>query len=159
MIKQQSLARNPALKRLDALVGEWEIQASIGGQPLGSGWATFEWLQGGAFLIRREDARPAKSLSAEMAAASPYPTSAIIGLDETTGQFTMLYSDVRGVCRVMQMSLSEGIWKMWREAPGFFQRFTSTFSGSGNIIIGYWEKSEDGSQWEHDFDLAYTKTR
>ncbi len=154
---QQPITRNAALRRLDALVGDWEMQASIGGQPLGHGRASFEWLEGGAFLVRHEDAKPVESLPAEMAAASPFPISAIIGLDEATEEFTMLYSDARGVSRVVQMSLSTGVWKMWRERPGFFQRFMGTFSHDGNTITGYWEKSGDGSNWEHDFDLTYTK--
>ena len=69
-----------------------------------------------------------------MVTASPFPIDAIIGLDESTEEFTMLYSDARGVCRVVQMSLSEGVWKMWRETPGFFQHYTGTFSGDGNTI-------------------------
>ncbi len=69
----------------------------------------------------------------------------------------MLYSDARGVSRVLQMSLSNGVWKMWRNAPGFLQRFTGSFSNNGNTITGYWEKSGDGSNWERDFDLTYTK--
>ncbi len=69
----------------------------------------------------------------------------------------MLYSDARGVSRILQMSLSNGIWKMWRNAPGFLQRFTGSFSNHGNTITDYWEKSGDGSNWERDFDLTYTK--
>jgi len=37
------------------------------------------------------------------------------------------------------------------------QRFTGTFSADGKIIEGRWETSRDGSSWEHDFDLTYTK--
>jgi hypothetical protein len=33
---------NPTLKQLDALVGEWEMQTSVGGQPLGKSRARFE---------------------------------------------------------------------------------------------------------------------
>ncbi len=148
---------NPALKKLDVLLGKWVMQASVGGQSLGSGRAEFKWLEGGSFLVRHEDAQPAESLPAEMIAASPFPISAIIGLDESTEQFTMLYSDARGVSRVLQMSLSNGVWKMWRNAPGFLQRFTGAFSDNGNTMTGYWEKSSDGSNWERDFDLTYTK--
>ena len=54
---QEALTRNPALRRLDALVGEWEMQASVEGQILGRGRAAFEWLEGDAFLVRHEDAR------------------------------------------------------------------------------------------------------
>jgi hypothetical protein len=32
-------------------------------------------------------------------------------------------------------------------------------SDDGDSIRATWEKSRDGSDWEHDFDLIYTKTR
>jgi hypothetical protein len=70
----------------------------------------------------------------------------------------MLYADARGVCRVYQMSLGDGVWKIWGQSgPEFFQRFTGNFSGDGSIITAYWEKSRDGSTWEYDFDVEYTK--
>jgi hypothetical protein len=92
-------------------------------------------------------------------ANSPFPLATIIGLDDSTERFTMLYADARGVFRVYQMTLSDGVWKVWREAPGFHQRFTGTFSDDGATITAYWEGSRDGSNWEHDFDLTYTKVR
>jgi hypothetical protein len=55
------------------------------------------------------------------------------------------------------MSFDHGAWKMWRDAPGFSQRFSATFSPDGNRIGGAWEKSSDGQHWEHDFDLTYTR--
>jgi len=55
------------------------------------------------------------------------------------------------------MSLSDGVWEIWRDAPGFCQRFTGTFSDDGRAIAGYWDRSRDGSSWERDFDLTYTK--
>jgi hypothetical protein len=58
---------------------------------------------------------------------------------------------------VYEMSLRDGVWKLWRDSPGFSQRFTGTFGDDGNTITGFWEKSGDGEAWEHDFDLAYTK--
>ncbi|TMK78683.1 MAG: hypothetical protein E6G45_05835 [Actinobacteria bacterium] len=69
----------------------------------------------------------------------------------------MLYADARGVSRVYEMSLSDGVWEIWRDAPGFCQRFTGTFSDDGRAIAGYWDRSRDGSSWERDFDLTYTK--
>ena len=57
------------------------------------------------------------------------------------------------------MSLEDGAWKMWREAPGFSQRFMGTFSDDGNTITTRWEKSSDGVNWEHDLDLTYTMVR
>ncbi|HEX6677126.1 MAG TPA: hypothetical protein VF486_19115 [Actinomycetes bacterium] len=29
----------------------------------------------------------------------------------------------------------------------------------GNAIVGRWEQSNDGSNWNHDFDLAYARAR
>jgi hypothetical protein len=67
------------------------------------------------------------------------------------------YSYSRDVARVYEMSFVDGVWKLWRFAPGFSQRFTGTFEGTGDTITGMWESSEDGSTWEHDFDLVYTR--
>jgi hypothetical protein len=150
---------NPALARLDALVGEWDLQASVGGRPMGGGRTTFEWLDAGAFLVQRADAEPAEQTPAEWVANSPFPVTAIIGVDDATEKLCMLYSDARGVCRIYQMSLSNGVWNIWRNAPGFFQRFAGTFSSDGRTISGSWEGSEDGSNWKPDFDLTYTKRK
>jgi hypothetical protein len=63
------------------------------------------------------------------------------------------------VSRVYQMSFGGDGWKMWREAPGFWQRFAGTFGAGGDSIRAYWEKSPDGSSWEFDFDMIYTKIK
>jgi hypothetical protein len=73
--------------------------------------------------------------------------------------YTVLHYDSRGVSRVYQMSFGERVWKIWRQAPGFSQRFSGMLSDDGDSIRATWEKSRDGSDWEHDFDLIYTKTR
>jgi hypothetical protein len=149
---------NPTLKQLDALVGEWEMQTSVGGQPLGKSRARFEWVEGRSFLIEHADAVPTETpLPPEWVENSPFPITTLFGLDDSTERFCMLYADNRGVFRVYEMSLSDGVWKIWRDAPGFFQRFTGTFGDDGNTISACWERSQDGSKWEHDFDLTYTK--
>jgi len=139
---------NPALAQLNVLVGEWDMQASIGDRSLGSGRTVFSWLEGGAFLAQHSEADQAD-----------FPTATIlIGRDDASETYCMLYFDSRRVSRVYQMSLSEsGVWKMWREAPGFFQRFTGKISADGNIITASWERSSNGVFWEQDFDLTYTR--
>jgi hypothetical protein len=37
------------------------------------------------------------------------------------------------------MSLNDGVWKLWREASGFWQRYTGVFSDDGRTIKGAWE--------------------
>src|SRR6185437_590859 len=110
---------HPALERLNVLVGEWMLQASVGGQRVSRARSGFEWLEGGAFLVQPAEAGPVEfELPPEWVANSPFPIATIIGLDDATKRFSMLYGDARGVFRVYQMSLVNGFWKVWREAPG-----------------------------------------
>ena len=46
---QQPPQPNPDLKNLDILVGTWEMSGDVQGQ------VTFEWMEGGFFLIQRVD--------------------------------------------------------------------------------------------------------
>jgi hypothetical protein len=143
----QTSLSNPAPARLSAFVGAWQWEASVGGQPIGRGPTVFAWQEGGAFLVEHAGAEQPE-----------FPSStAIFGCDDTTESYCMVQVDSRGIWRIYQMSLRDGIWKLWRDAPGFSQRFASMFSDDGKTISGRWEKSTDGVQWEHDFDLTYTK--
>ena len=55
------------------------------------------------------------------------------------------------------MSVTDGVWKVWRDAPGFNQRYIGKISEDGRSITGRWEFSEDGKSWKVDFDLNYEK--
>lgn len=149
--------RNSDLERLDRFVGEWEVELPLEGQPISGGHVTFEWLEDGAFLVQRSKGGDLSEAPTEWVENAPQFTVSIIGLDDTSEQFTMLYADSRDVFRVYRMSLSEGVWKIWRDAPGFSQRFTGTFSDDGDVIEGTWERSDDGVEWEVDFDITYTR--
>lgn len=140
--------QNPVLVPLNVLVGEWDMRASFGDRTLGVGRTVFSWLEEGAFLVQHSEVEQAD-----------FPTATLlIGRDDSDETYCMLYFDSRGVSRVYQMSLSEdGVWKMWRDAPGFFQRFTGNISEDGKTITARWERSSNGVFWEHDFDLTYTK--
>jgi hypothetical protein len=48
---------------------------------------------------------------------------------------------------------------MWREAPGFWQRYEGTVSKDSKTITAHWEKSSDASRWEHDFDVTCTRLK
>lgn len=145
------------LRRLDVLVGDWEIRLMKHGEPLGTGRTTFTWIESDNFLVQHTPAMADAELPPELAENSPLPTVCIFGLDDTRGLFTMLYADARDVQRVCQMSLDEREWKIWRDASGFSQRFTSTISEDCNEIDGRWEYCIDGTNWEYDFDLIYRR--
>ena len=152
---EQSLSKiNPLLERLGVLAGEWDVEiSSMSFQPdpsaVAHGRSSFEWLEGGAFMIERsEPSNP------------DFPRGMVImGPDDAAGTYCALHFDSRGVSRIYQMSLGDGTWKKWRDFPGFSQRFIGVFSEDGKTIHARWEKSSDGSKWEHDFDLTYTRVK
>lgn len=151
-VLQPASPTNAALQHLAAFIGEWDIEItsmSFRDDPSAAerGHVSFEWLESGAFLIQRSEI-----------AAPDFPRStAIIAPDDAAATYGMLYFDSRGVSRIYKMTFSGGIWTLWRDFPGFAQRFHGTFSDDGNFILARWEKSTDGSGWERDFDIKYRK--
>lgn len=137
-----------ALEQLNALVGVWTMSA---GPPEGPPWpgggtVAFEWLEGRRWLIER--------WRIDMPEAPD--GVAIIGAGDEPGSFRQHYFDSRGVHRVYEMTLADGVWRMWRDATDPFpQRFTGTFVGDDEIA-GRWEK-EEGDGWSVDFDLTYRR--
>jgi hypothetical protein len=87
--------------------------------------------------------------------AAPSGLAVIGATADDADTFTQHYYDSRGVARVYQMSLAAGVWKVWRDAPGFWQRYTGLISADGTSITGAWEYSPDGVIWRHDFTLDY----
>ena len=152
----QTSGRNPDLEQLDRFIGEWEVEVPLEGQTIKGERVTFEWFEDGAFLVQRSEGGDLSEAPIEWVENAPRSTVSIIGLDDSSEQFTMLYADSRNVFRVYQMSLNDGVWQLWRDAPGFSQRFTGTFSDAGDVIKGTWERSDDGVDWKVDFDITYT---
>jgi hypothetical protein len=113
----------------------------VGGPAQLSGAATFEWMERGKFLHYQFG-----------------PSHWVIGRDDALPGYCVLYSDDREVSRVYHMTLRRGLWKIWRDAPGFHQRFEGRITNRGREIHAHWERSTNGKTWIHDFDLTYTKT-
>lgn len=154
MKNNASLTPNPSLKQLEILVGDWAMELSNASfLPSSSdtvkGHVSFAWLQDGAFLIMYMGNKP------------PGKPDAIwlISRDESTTNYTVLYFDARNVSRVYEMSFLDGTWKIWRNSLGFSQRFEGKLSDDGKIITASWEKSSNGSNWEHDFNVTYTRIK
>jgi hypothetical protein len=148
--------RHPLLARLDVLVGAWEL--SVPEVDLGRVRASFEWIEEGDFLLMHSETDPLPpDAPREWIENSPFPVTTIIGLDDASERFSYLYADARGVHRVYEMTLGDRVWKIWRDAPGFSQRFEARISEDGTSIDGAWEMSRDGESWTHDFDLRYVK--
>jgi hypothetical protein len=154
MTKAKSHEQNPALNHLEVLVGDWDMElsnASFLPAPSDTvmGHVAIEWMEHGAFLGMVMGAKPPTTPDAIW----------LIGRDESTPNYIVLYYDSRKVSRVYEMSFADGVWKIWRNAPGFSQRFEGKMSADGNAIKADWEISEDGKQWEHDFSITYTRSK
>jgi hypothetical protein len=146
-------ARKATMARLEPFIGEWTLEAVFAqGRPPGdTARCVFEWILDGQFVLQR--------------ATVPHPDApdgfSVIGVDAETGAYTQHYFDSRGVARLYSMTFDDGVWKLLRESPDFtpldfLQRFTGTFEGD-DVVRGAWEICRDGSTWELDFDLIYTR--
>lgn len=147
---------NPRLTRLDLLVGDWELTATSGGRIMSRSRSMFHWLGDRGFLVQRTE--PQTYLAPEWVDAAPRWVDAVIGLDDHSNVFTMLYADSRGVCRTYRMQLDASRWTL-ESRPGrdFFQRFEGVFDDDHTVIDGRWEASDDGENWSTDFDVTYRR--
>jgi hypothetical protein len=135
----------PALERLRFLEGDWEMELSqaafLSEGEVVRGTAAFEFIDEGRLLIFRQgDA-----------------ATWIIGGDDSTALYTVLYSDGRGVSRVYAMTLDGETWKIWRDDEHFSQRFEAVVSAEFDVISGRWEKRSSSEDWEHDFAVTYRR--
>jgi hypothetical protein len=77
------------------------------------------------------------------------------GADES--QLRMHYFDSRGVFRVYDVSVDHAVWRWWRDARGFSQRFTGLISADGNMIAGRSQLCEDDAHWTEDLQITYRR--
>ena len=137
--------RNPALEPFDALIGTWATEAThplIDGIMPGS--VTFEWLEGGRFLIQR--ARNENE---------PFEALCVIGAPEAGDGLVMETFDSRGERRTYAVSLDNGVLRMWREHPGFDQRFSATLGH--DTFEGLWELAETPGDWQDDLKVTHRR--
>jgi hypothetical protein len=145
---------SPEMAPLTPLVGEWSVQAVAPWAPSAlRGRTVFEWMTGGTFLLQRWEV-PVNEAPDGLAIIGPDP--------ERNGGYVQHYFDSRGVARVYAMSFEDGVWTLSRTEADvspldFAQRFTGTITDDGRTIRCRWEISHDGTTWEHDFDLVYTR--
>ena len=149
-IPKPRFSRRHLPRRLRRLIGEWRVVGQfVGGTKVLDvrGTATFRWLVKDALVVLRI-----------RTTVAPWST-AILGADDEANEFVMLYSDVRGVVRRYEVSLTAKRWIFWRRAPGFHQRSIARLAANGRSMQVKWEKSVDGRKWLRDFNLTYVKRR
>jgi hypothetical protein len=139
-------ARDPRLDPFDALIGTWATEAT---HPLFDravpGSITFEWLEGGHFLIQRS--RNDHELFPD--------ASSVLGVPEAGDGLVLDYFDSRGVRRTYGVSLEDGVLRMWRDHAGFDQRFSATLAA--DVFEGEWQLAETPGNWQDDLKVSYRR--
>jgi hypothetical protein len=140
---------NPALNPFGVLVGEWQTTGShpyLPGVNL-HGRTSFDWLEGGAFMIMRSEIDEPH-----------FPHGvAIFASDDAAKKFVMLHFDERGVSRVYDVAMVRNQLQWWRNEPSFSQRVVITIEDKGNKMVSKGEMSRDGAAWEQDLELTYVR--
>ena len=137
------------LEPFQALVGEWTIEMThpMLEDTVVRGRATYEWLEGGRFLIQR--------------AANEHPdvpdSLSVIGVMEGENDLSMQYFDSRGVHRVYAIEFDGRELTLARDAPGFAQRGSAKLSDDGSTLTGAWQLNEDDQGYRDDLAFTYRR--
>lgn len=132
---------------LELLVGVWTISAGEF-----RGRCEFEWMDGKQLLLQRTHA------------PSPMPGSLCVIAPAAGGGWTQHYFDTRGVVRLYEMTIGDGVWQLRRTVAdfsplNFSQRFRGVFGDGNHTIRGTWEKTDERGAWMKDFELVYRRLR
>jgi hypothetical protein len=127
------------------------------------GTAIVEWLEGKRFLIHRSrtdhpDFPDGISIIGDTERDRIDNRPATAPTSSGDPQLSMHYFDSRGVFRVYEVSVDGEAWRIWRDAPGFSQRFAGTFADRGDTIIGRWQLRQD-AQWDDDLEITYRRRK
>jgi len=116
---------NQALRQLDRLVGTWKI---AGG--LLEGITTFEWMDGGFFLLQHVDAR---------AGGRRIKGTEYIGFDEDTQTLRSHYMDVHGANFTYTWEIDADTIKTWFGDKDSDNCFEGHFNNDGRSYSGHWQ--------------------
>jgi hypothetical protein len=136
------------LAPFQALIGEWAMELThptVAGAVRGR--TTFEWLEGGRFLIQ---------LSANDHPDFP-DALCVIGVMEGDDDLSMQYFDSRGVHRVYAIGFDGRELSLERDAPGFAQRASATLRDDGSTLAGVWQLNQDDQGYRDDLAFTYRR--
>ena len=137
------------LEPFQALIGEWAIEMThpMVEDTVVRGRVTYEWLEGGRFLIQRAGNDH-----------HDFPDSlCVIGVMEGENDLSMQYFDSRGVHRVYAIGFDGRKLTLERDAPGFAQRVSATLSDDDSTLDGVWQLNEDDQGYRDDLAFTYRR--
>ena len=138
--------RDPALEPFEALIGTWDTEAT---HPLFegvvTGGVTYEWLEGGHFVLQRSHN------DHEM-----FPDAiCVIGAPESGDGLVMEYFDSRGVRRTYGISFDDGVLRIWRDDPEFAQRLEAVVEPQG--FVAQYQLARTPGDWQDDLRTVYRR--
>jgi hypothetical protein len=140
---KQSPKPNSVLKSLERLVGTWKATDPSGAGAI-AGEATFEWMEGGNFLLQHLDFGDSKGIE-------------IIGFDEESKSLRSHYFDRSGKILEYTYELHNDTLTVSINMPRAKGQFISKFSDNGNTYTGRWNWIQDGVK--KSYDAMMTKSR
>lgn len=139
-------------QRLDAFVGTWNTEGQVRASSSGpavriAAIDTYQWLEGGFFLLHRWDAQMPDGNTKGIE---------VIGYDAASKTYPMHSFDNLGNVAVMHASVDGNRWTFTGESV----RYTGGFSDDGKTFAGLWERrSDDGASWSPWMDVTLRKAR
>jgi len=135
---------DPALRRLDRLVGTWRLE----GRPLGAkqdnifGTTTFRWLHGSAessFFLQQDMAMDY--------AGTPIRSHELIGFDPATGAFvSSVFSNMAPDPWPYQWDVRDDDISIAIRRPPMDAKFTGKFAPDGRSFSGGWRPAEGADE-------------
>jgi hypothetical protein len=138
--------RDPALAPFEALIGTWDTEAT---HPMVDavvrGTITWEWLVGGHFVVQRSHNEH-----------ELFPDAiCVIGAPEDGEGLVMEHFDSRGVRRTYRIAIEDGVLRMWRDEPGFEQRYSATLAPDS--FEGVSQLAREPGEWQDDLRVIYRR--
>jgi hypothetical protein len=115
---------HPALRQLNALIGQWKATGSFL-----QGHMSFEWMEGGFFLIQHVDAH---------ARGRQIKGTEYIGFDDDTQTLRSHYMDVHGANFTYTWEIEAPAVRTWFGEKGSDNFFEGRFSEQGDAYSGAW---------------------
>jgi hypothetical protein len=138
--------RDPLLAPFDALIGKWSTEAKhrLVDEVVPRS-ATFEWLEGGHFVVLRSHN------DHEL-----FPDAiCVIGRPESGEGLVLEYFDSRGVRRTYAVSLEDGVLRWWRNDPGLDQRSYAKIGPDSFEFVS--QLAEAPGEWQDDMRTIYRR--
>jgi hypothetical protein len=148
MVLMAMTERDSVLEPFEALIGTWATEAT---HPMFDavvpGSITFEWFEGGHFLVQRSH-NDHESFPDAICVIGAHESDAEAGL-------VMEYFDSRGVRRTYGIALEDGVLRMWRDDLEFAQRYSATIGHDS--FLGQWQLARTPGDWQDDLKVTYRR--